>query len=66
MAVSYSIISEDLKNQLAEFLGFRHFFHHAYALDLHTDRIEKLVSIVQATFTEFRKEIDNCTSVGGS
>jgi hypothetical protein len=37
-AVSNKIISEECKNNLGQFLAFRHFFSHAYAFDLHPEK----------------------------
>jgi uncharacterized protein YutE (UPF0331/DUF86 family) len=57
-AINNSIISEQLANQLKEYLAFRHFFSHAYALDLRPQRFEPLVTDISKTFENFKIEIN--------
>lgn len=58
-AKNENIVSDELADKLKEFLGFRHFFTHAYALDLHPSRIESLIEKIIETFDEFKEEINN-------
>lgn len=51
------IISEVCKDNLMKYLVFRHFFSHAYALDLHTDKTESLVEDSKETYSLFKEEI---------
>ena len=60
-AVYYKIISNDLKKMLTRYLGFRHFFTHAYAIDLYADKLEELVNNVVPTYVHFKKEINYFT-----
>ncbi len=60
-AVSKSIISDESKTKLTDYLGFRHFFVHGYAIELYEDRMEGLVANVTATYQQFKKEIDHFT-----
>ena len=51
------IITPPIKNQLGEFLAFRHFFSHAYALDLYAERMEPLVKSAFELYKKFKIEI---------
>ncbi len=57
-AVDEKIISRSVADNLKPFLAFRHFFSHAYALDLHSDRIKPLIDGASDTFNRVKKEIE--------
>jgi hypothetical protein len=38
-------------------LAFRHYFSHAYALDLYADRMEPLVDAARVVYQHFREAI---------
>jgi uncharacterized protein YutE (UPF0331/DUF86 family) len=51
------IISEKLKIKLGEFLAFRHYFSHAYALDLYSEKMEPLVEKSKFIYEDFKESI---------
>jgi hypothetical protein len=53
-----SIISDSLLNSLKRYLAFRHYFSHAYALELFPQRMEPLVKDAEAVFNELKEQID--------
>jgi len=57
-AVKEEIISEDCKSHLGEYLAFRHFFSHAYALDLYPEKMEPLVESSQKLYSIFKADIN--------
>lgn len=57
-AAANHIISQLLVDDLKRFLAFRHFFSHAYALDLYPQRMEPLVADAAIIFKKLKKEIE--------
>jgi len=57
-AVKEKIITEECKSHLGQFLAFRHFFSHAYALDLYPERMEPLVENSQVLYSIFKNDIN--------
>ncbi len=57
-AAEKNIISDVLLNTLKPYLAFRHYFSHAYALELFPERMEPLVKDAVALFNEFKQQID--------
>jgi hypothetical protein len=58
-AAGRAILSEELLNSLKRYLAFRHYFTHAYALELFPQRMEPLAEDALNVFSEFRRQIDN-------
>ena len=63
VAIEQKIISQGLAESLKRFLAFRHFFSHAYALDLYPDKMEPLASDALRLFALFKGEINRATDV---
>ncbi len=57
LAVESGVLSLDLGVDLRRYLAFRHFFSHAYSLDLHPARMEPLVADARALCAKFRDHI---------
>ena len=57
ISVKSEIISEECKNSLWQYLAFRHFFSHAYAFDLYSEKMEPLVEDSEKIYSIFKKEI---------
>jgi uncharacterized protein YutE (UPF0331/DUF86 family) len=58
LSASQGIISENLTDQLYEYLTFRHFFVHAYGFMLDEDHLEVLANNIPEIWIQFTKEIE--------
>jgi uncharacterized protein YutE (UPF0331/DUF86 family) len=56
-ACSHGIVSSELRDRLAPYMAFRHFFTHAYGFDLDPQRLAPLVREVHAVHACFKKEV---------
>jgi hypothetical protein len=56
-ALKKNILPADLKANIGLYLAFRHYFSHAYALDLYADRMEPLVDAAQTVYQNFREAV---------
>ena len=60
-AAEKKILSDLLVNNLKPYLAFRHYFSHAYALELFPERMEPLVKNAVGLFNEVKEQIDKIT-----
>jgi len=58
IAIRSNIVSQAIGEELKRFLAFRHFFSHAYALDLYPHKMEPLVADALSTFEKFKSDIE--------
>ena len=56
-ALRMKVLPADLKENIGLYLAFRHYFSHAYALDLYADRMEPLVDAAQTVYQNFRRAV---------
>lgn len=54
-----SVISEEVKLKLVNYLGFRHFFRHSYSFFLSWEEMEKLVEPLEEIWIQLRKELSD-------
>jgi hypothetical protein len=52
-----AVLSEEMKEQLLDYLGFRHFFRHAYSFHLEWEEMEILIKSMREVWQKFRSEI---------
>ena len=57
LAEEKGIITKSTREQVGEYLSFRHFFSHAYALDLYAERLEPLVENIKQVYAYFKNDI---------
>ena len=57
LAEEKGIITKSTREQVGEYLSFRHFFSHAYALDLYAERLEPLVENINQVYAYFKNDI---------
>lgn len=57
IAVANRFISHNTSDMLKEYLGFRHFFSHAYSFDVDGDRIAPLLERIRNVYKSFHADI---------
>jgi uncharacterized protein YutE (UPF0331/DUF86 family) len=63
VAVQNHIISSSTEVALRQYLAFRHFFVHSYALQLVPEPLKPLVQEVKAVFRSFYAEVGECVGL---
>jgi len=56
-ALKRGVLPVDLKENIGLYLAFRHYFSHAYAMDLYADRMEPLVDAAPSVYQNFRRAV---------
>lgn len=54
-----AVLTNDLKNELLKYLGFRHFFRHSYSYHLKWERMEELMKTLRIVWEKFKTELSN-------
>lgn len=57
-AIKENIISENLADEIKEYMSFRHFITHGYAFNLNPQRLEELTDNIVEVFEKFKSEIN--------
>jgi hypothetical protein len=57
-AVECGFVSEGTAERLDRYLGFRHFFSHAYAFDLERERLLPLAAELPEILQQFKRDIE--------
>ncbi|MDP6525124.1 MAG: hypothetical protein QGH15_12970 [Kiritimatiellia bacterium] len=66
LAAEKSIVSRTTKEELFDYLAFRHYFSHAYALDLYPHRLQPLVESATQLYNTLRSETQTRLGPEGS
>lgn len=52
-----AVLPEEIKDQLLDYLGFRHFFRHSYSFHLEWEEMEDLVKTIREVWEKFKAKI---------
>ncbi|MBI5383275.1 MAG: hypothetical protein HZA90_01165 [Verrucomicrobia bacterium] len=55
-ACEHGMVSREIRDRLAPYMAFRHFFTHAYGFDLDPEQLAPLIREVRAVFGCFKRE----------
>lgn len=53
-----AVISEQSKNELSDYMKFRHFFRHSYSYDIDWEKIKPLLNNIQKNWEQVHNEIE--------
>lgn len=57
LALKHKVINKTVWGSLKQFLGFRHFFNHAYAFHLEAERLRPLVKAAPKLYNSIKRSI---------
>jgi hypothetical protein len=61
-----SVISVELAQKLADYMGFRHFYRHSYSFFLEWNKLQELVTSLRAIWAQVKEELheflDSCST----
>jgi uncharacterized protein YutE (UPF0331/DUF86 family) len=57
MTVSQGLVTQTTADDLRQYVAFRHFFNHAYAIDIRSELVEPLMHGVRRVYALFRHDI---------
>lgn len=57
LAAEQKVFPSDVIHELKQYMAFRHYFAHAYVLDVDPDRLEPLVSKLPSVFQETKRAL---------
>lgn len=58
MAVSQGLVAQATAEELRQYVAFRHFFSHAYAVDIRAELLEPLMQQVPRVYALLRRDIE--------
>lgn len=53
-----AVLDPNTVERLEPYLGFRHFFRHAYTFEIDWDKLRPLITDIEETLTSFHRDID--------
>ncbi|MBF0239711.1 MAG: hypothetical protein HQM12_18580 [SAR324 cluster bacterium] len=56
-SIEHALLSSTTAHQLRTYLAFRHFFVHAYVIDLDEERLEDLVQYIDEAFRNLKRDL---------
>ena len=65
LSVTEKVVSNELAQELKEYLGFRHFFVHGYGFMISEEPLQDLASRLPAVWAKFTSEIEHALTVSG-
>ena len=57
-SIENSLITKETADEMISYLGFRHFFIHAYGFLIEEGKLEPLMSNISPVYAEFKREVE--------